>query len=72
MKPVLFVTGHVPAYRVGALSCLHERERIELALFGGRLQHGGAQFQQELPFPHRHVRPHELYGLAASGRYRAV
>jgi glycosyltransferase involved in cell wall biosynthesis len=72
VKPVLFVTGHAPAYRVGALARLHEREGIELALFGGRLQHGGAAFAAELPFPHRHVRPHELYGLAASGRYRAV
>ncbi len=72
MKPVLFVTGHAPAYRVGALARLHEREQIELALFGGRLQHGGAQYAEELPFPHRRVRPHELYALAASGRYRAV
>jgi glycosyltransferase involved in cell wall biosynthesis len=72
VKPVLFVTGHAPAYRVGALERLHEREGIELALFGGRLQHGGAAFDAELPFPHRHVRPRELYSLAASGRYRAV
>ncbi len=72
MKPVLFVTGHAPAYRVGALARLHEREQIELALFGGRLQHGGAGFGAELPFPHRSVRPHELASLVASGRYRAV
>ncbi len=72
VKPVLFVTGHAPAYRVGALARLHEREGIELALFGGRLQHGGAAFAAELPFPHRDVRPHELYALAAGGRYRAV
>jgi glycosyltransferase involved in cell wall biosynthesis len=72
VKPVLFVTGHAPAYRVGALARLHERERIELALFGGRLQHGGAEFTAELPFPHRRVRPHDLRALAASGRYRAV
>jgi glycosyltransferase involved in cell wall biosynthesis len=72
MKPVLFVTGHAPAYRVGALARLHEREQIELALFGGRLQHGGAEFAAELPFPHRRVRPRELESLAASGRYRAV
>jgi glycosyltransferase involved in cell wall biosynthesis len=72
LKPVLFVTGHAPAYRVGALARLHERERIELALFGGRLQHGGARFGEELPFPHRRVRPRELFALAASGDYRAV
>jgi glycosyltransferase involved in cell wall biosynthesis len=72
MKPVLFVTGHAPAYRVGALARLHEREQIELALFGGPSKHGGADFAGELPFPHRRVRPHELESLAASGRYRAV
>jgi glycosyltransferase involved in cell wall biosynthesis len=72
VKPVLFVTGHAPAYRVGALARLHEREQIELALFGGRSKHGGADFPEELPFPHRRVHPRELFGLAASGRYRAV
>ncbi len=72
MKPVLFVTGHAPAYRVGALERLHEREEIELALFGGPSKHGGSDFAGELPFPHRHVRPTELHALAASSRYRAV
>jgi glycosyltransferase involved in cell wall biosynthesis len=72
LKPVLFVTGHAPAYRVGAFASLHEREGIEVALFGGPSRHGGADFHGELPFPHRHVRPRELYALAASGRYRAV
>ena len=72
MKPVLFVAGHAPAYRVGAFARLHEREQIELALFGGAAKHGGADFAGELPFPHRHVRPRELFALAASGRYRAV
>jgi hypothetical protein len=41
VKPVLFVTGHAPAYRVGAFARLHEREGIEVALFGGRSLHGG-------------------------------
>ena len=72
MKPVLFVTGHAPAYRVGALAHLHERELIEVALFGGHSKHGGADFEGELPFPHRHVRPRELYALTAGGDYRAV
>jgi glycosyltransferase involved in cell wall biosynthesis len=72
MKPVLFVTGHAPAYRVGAFERLHERENVEFALFGGRLMHGGPSTADDLPFPHRHVREHELYALAASGRYRAV
>jgi glycosyltransferase involved in cell wall biosynthesis len=71
-KPVLFVTGNAPAYRVGAFACLHEREGIELALFGGRSEHGGPGFEGEMPFPTRHLKPRELFGLAASGDYRAV
>jgi glycosyltransferase involved in cell wall biosynthesis len=72
VKPVLFVTGHVPAYRVGALARLHEREGIEVALFGGRTKHGGAPFEGELPFPHRWIAPRECFALAASDAYRAV
>jgi len=72
VKPILFATGHAPSYRVGAFARLHERERIEVALFGGRAKHGGAEHQGELPFPHRRVRPRELAPLAASGGYRAV
>jgi glycosyltransferase involved in cell wall biosynthesis len=72
MKPVLFVTGHAPPDRIGAFARLHEAENVEFALFGGRSKHGGADFDGELPFPHRHVRPRALEALAASGRYRAV
>ena len=72
MRPVLFVTGHAPAYRVGALARLHELEDIEVALFGGRAKHGGGVFEGVMPLPHRHVRPRELALLAARGRYRAV
>lgn len=72
MKPVLFITGHAPAYRIGAFERLHAREHVEFALFGGRLKHGGAPSDGELPFPHRHVREHEVYRLASSGDYRAV
>jgi glycosyltransferase involved in cell wall biosynthesis len=72
VRPALFVTGHAPQYRVGALECLDEREDIEVALFGGRSKHGGDSFEVDLPFPHRRVRPRELEALAASGRYRAV
>jgi glycosyltransferase involved in cell wall biosynthesis len=42
MRPILFVTGHAPADRVGAFAALHEREDIEVALFGGRSKHGTA------------------------------
>lgn len=72
MKPVLFVTGHAPSYRVGAFQRLAAREDVEFALFGGRLHHGGGATAQELPFPHLHIRERELYALATSGRYRAV
>jgi glycosyltransferase involved in cell wall biosynthesis len=71
-KPVLFVTGHAPPYRVGAFAALAEREDVEFALFGGRLQHGGGATVAELSFAHRIVRERELYALASSGRYRAV
>jgi glycosyltransferase involved in cell wall biosynthesis len=72
VKPVLFVTGHAPAYRVGAFARLHELENVEFALFGGRSRHGGGDFAAELPFPHRHVSQRELSPLASSGGYRAV
>ncbi|MCW3069383.1 MAG: glycosyltransferase family 4 protein [Solirubrobacterales bacterium] len=72
MKPLLFVTGHLPAYRAGALARLHEREGIELALFGGRAKHGGGSFSGELPFAQHEVRPLGLEALVRSGRYRAV
>jgi glycosyltransferase involved in cell wall biosynthesis len=72
VKPVLFATGHAPAYRVGAFALLHEREDVEFALFGGRSKHAGGHLEGELPFPHRHPSQTELAALAASGRYRAV
>jgi glycosyltransferase involved in cell wall biosynthesis len=72
MKPVLFVTGHVPAYRAGALARLHEHEGIEVALFGGGVQHGGPAPSSTPEFPLRRAAPAQLARLAASGRYRAV
>jgi glycosyltransferase involved in cell wall biosynthesis len=81
MKPVLFVTGHAPADRVGAFALLHERENVEFALFGGRLRHGpggpkaphGADSPgSRLPFPNKNLRQRDLFALASSGRYRAV
>jgi glycosyltransferase involved in cell wall biosynthesis len=75
LKPVLFITGHAPPDRVGAFAALHEREGLEVALFGGRSKHGGGNPTQRsdgLPFPHRHVRQYEVAKLAGSGDYRAV
>jgi glycosyltransferase involved in cell wall biosynthesis len=71
MKPVLFVTGHAPPDRIGAFVCLHEREHVEFALFGGRLLHASAP-PRDLPFPHRYVNQRALFRIAAGGRYRAV
>jgi glycosyltransferase involved in cell wall biosynthesis len=70
--PVLFATGHLAPYRAGALAALHEREGLEVALFGGRHRHGGEVLAGELPFPARRVRQRGLAALAAGGRYRAV
>jgi glycosyltransferase involved in cell wall biosynthesis len=72
VKPILFVTGHAPADRVGAFATLHAREGIEVALFGGRSKHGGSAHQDELPFPCRRVTQTEAGRLAASEDYRAV
>jgi glycosyltransferase involved in cell wall biosynthesis len=72
VKPVLFLTGNVPAYRAGALSRLHELEGIEVGLFGGGSLHGGPGQAGELPFPHRFLAPSAVWALATSGSYRAV
>jgi glycosyltransferase involved in cell wall biosynthesis len=71
-RPVLFLTGHMPPDRVGAFAALHERERIEVALFGGRLRHGSAGRVADLPFPHRFISQRGALALAGGGHYRAV
>jgi glycosyltransferase involved in cell wall biosynthesis len=70
MKPVLFLTGHAPADRVGAFQCLAERERVEFAFFGGRVRHAGPA-ATALPFPHSHIHQREALRLAR-GDHRAV
>lgn len=82
MKPVLFVTGQAPADRIGAFTALDEREGVHFALFGGRARHGithnpatdsaGTDGSDDLPFSHAHVRERDIYGMSASGDYRAV
>jgi len=71
MKPVLFVTNHVPPERVGAFAALHRRLPIELAIFGGRSTHATAGVEDP-GVPHRHVSQEEIARLAAARRYRAV
>jgi len=71
MKPVLFVTNHVPPDRIGAFAALHRRVALELAIFGGRSQHATAG-TQDPGVPHRHVSQRDVARLAASRRYSAV
>ena len=71
MRPVLFVTNHVPPERVGAFAALHRRLPIELAIFGGRSTHATAGVEDP-GVPHRHISQREIARLAAARRYRAV
>lgn len=71
MKPILFVTNHVPPERVGAFAALSRRAPIELALFGGRSIHA-TEGVADPGVPHRYVKQREVAALAASHRYAAV
>jgi glycosyltransferase involved in cell wall biosynthesis len=73
MKPVLFVTNHAPAFRIGAFAALHEAEDVVFALVGGGVRHGGAVAERDdLPFPVIRPPQRAVARLAASGRFRAV
>ena len=71
MKPVLFVTNHAPAFRIGAFQALSERIDVIFALIGGDVRHGGGGTQRT-PFPVVHPSQRHVARMAASGRYRAV
>jgi glycosyltransferase involved in cell wall biosynthesis len=71
VKPVLFVTNHVPPERVGAFAALHRRVPLELALFGGRSIHATADVGDP-GVPHRRVQQGDIRALASCGRYAAV
>ncbi|MDX6708800.1 MAG: hypothetical protein QOI48_4646 [Solirubrobacteraceae bacterium] len=71
MKPVLFVTNHVPPERVGAFATLHRRVPLELAIFGGRSTHATPGVDDP-GVPHLHVAQREIRALAGSGAYSAV
>jgi len=46
---------------------------VVFALIGGDVRHGGGDGRETaLPFDVLRPAQHEVYGLAASGRYRAV
>ena len=71
-RPVLFVTNHAPAFRVGAFAALHDAEEVVFALVGGGVRHGGALADRELPFPVIRPTQRGVGRLAASGRFRAI
>lgn len=67
MKPVLFVTNHVPPDRVGAFAALAERVPLELVTFGGRSAHGAGDTGLG-----RRVRERDVAGIVARGDWAAV
>jgi glycosyltransferase involved in cell wall biosynthesis len=71
-RPVLFVTNHAPAFRVGAFARLHALEDVVFALVGGSVRHGGGVPGGALPFPVLRPPQRHVARLAASGRFRAV
>jgi glycosyltransferase involved in cell wall biosynthesis len=72
VKPVLFITGHVPASRRGAFAALAERLPIQLALFGGRHQHGAPAGPPPDGVPVHYAEQREIGALVAGGDYAAV
>ena len=68
MKPVLFVTNHAPAFRIGAFAELHRREDVVFALVGGDVRHGGHLADRDLPFPVIRPPEHEVMRLARDHR----
>jgi glycosyltransferase involved in cell wall biosynthesis len=72
MKPVLFLTGHVPLDRHAGLRELHDRQGLELALFGGPHAHGATAAGPPHGVPSRQISQLDVRRLVASGAYRAV
>jgi glycosyltransferase involved in cell wall biosynthesis len=72
LKPVLFITGHVPASRRGAFEALGRRVPLTLALFGGPHQHGAPPGAQPAGVDVRSVSQREIGRLVASDRFSLV
>jgi glycosyltransferase involved in cell wall biosynthesis len=72
VKPVLFITGHVPASRRGAFEALRERVPIELALFGGPHQHGAPPGPPPSGVPVREAQQREIGAIVADRDYGAI
>ena len=72
MKPVLFITGHVPESRRGAFETLGRRLPLTLALFGGRHQHGAPPGPPPDGVDVRMVSQREIGRLVAGGQFSLV
>ena len=71
LKPVLFVTNHVPPDRAGAFAALAERVPLRLVLFGGPSLHATAGLDT-LHLPHERVVERDVHALAASHEHSFV
>lgn len=71
MKPVLFVTNHVPPDRAGAFAALAERVPLRLVLFGGPSLHA-TEGLHTLEVPHERVAERDVRALAASHEHSFV
>jgi len=71
MKPVLLVTSDVPPDRVAPFRALAARTPLVVARFGGARRHAVAGVEDP-GVPVLDVRERDVFGLAASGRFRAV
>ena len=72
MKPVLFITGHIPASRRSAFAALAQRVPLELALYGGPHQHGAPPGPPPAGVRTVAVSQRAIGRLIASGDYGAI
>ncbi|HEV2819889.1 MAG TPA: glycosyltransferase family 4 protein [Solirubrobacteraceae bacterium] len=71
LKPVLFVTNHVPPDRAGAFAALADRVPLRLVLFGGPSQHA-TEGVDNLDVPHEQVTERDVRALAGSHEHSFV
>ena len=71
MKPVLFITNHVPPDRAGAFAALAERVPLRLVLFGGPSLHATEGLDM-LDVRHERVAERDVRALAASHEHSFV
>jgi len=71
LKPVLFVTNHVPPDRAGAFAALAERVPLRLVLFGGASMHA-TEGLDTLDLRHERIAQRDVRALAASHEHSFV